>query len=86
MPRRPSTWSSIATGWRARSAGVINILDPHAIVLGGGLSRMNQLYGRVPELWKRDVFSEPNHIATRLLPPKHGDSSGVRGAAWLWPE
>ena len=67
-------------------AGLINILDPHAIVLGGGLSRMAQLYGRVPELWKRCVFSEPDHIATRLLPPKHGDSSGVRGAAWLWPE
>ncbi len=55
-------------------------------MLGGGLSRMNQLYDRVPELWKRYVFSEPDHIATRLLPPKHGDSSGVRGAAWLWPE
>ncbi len=67
-------------------AGLINILDPHAIVLGGGLSRMSQLYGRVPELWKRYVFSEADHIATRLLPPKHGDSSGVRGAAWLWPE
>ena len=67
-------------------AGLINILDPHAIVLGGGLSRMSQLYDRVPELWKRYVFSEPDHIATRLLPPKHGDSSGVRGAAWLWPE
>jgi fructokinase len=40
----------------------------------------------VPELWKRYVFSEPDCIATRLLPPKHGDSSGVRGAAWLWPE
>jgi fructokinase len=67
-------------------AGIINILDPHAIVLGGGLSRMTQLYDRVPELWQRYVFSEPYSIATRLLPPKHGDSSGVRGAAWLWPE
>ena len=67
-------------------AGVINILDPHAVVLGGGLSKMPQLYARVPELWKRYVFSEPDHIATRLLPPRHGDSSGVRGAAWLWPE
>jgi fructokinase len=67
-------------------AGIINILDPHAIVLGGGLSRMSQLYERVPELWQRYVFSEPQHIATRLLPPRHGDSSGVRGAAWLWPE
>ena len=67
-------------------AGVVNIIDPHAIVLGGGLSRMTQLYKRVPELWKRGVFSEPDHIVTRLLPPRYGDSSGVRGAAWLWPE
>ncbi len=64
---------------------VVNIVDPHAIVLGGGLSRMKQLYRRVPELWQRGVFSEPNHIATKLLPPRFGDSSGVRGAAWLWP-
>ena len=66
-------------------AGVINIVDPHAIVLGGGLSRMTRLYDRVPELWKKYVFSEPNLIMTRLLPPRFGDSSGVRGAAWLWP-
>jgi predicted NBD/HSP70 family sugar kinase len=59
---------------------VINIVDPHAIVLGGGLSRMTQLYGRVPELWKRYVFSEPKLIVTKLLPPRFGDSSGVRGA------
>jgi len=64
---------------------VINILDPHAIVLGGGLSRMGLLYDRVPLLWKRYVFSEPDLIVTRLLPPRFGDSSGVRGAAWLWP-
>jgi len=64
---------------------VINIIDPHAIVLGGGLSRMKQLYTRVPELWKQYVFSEPELIVTRLLPPRFGDSSGVRGAAWLWP-
>lgn len=67
-------------------AGIINILDPHAIVLGGGLSNMRQLYERVPQLWKQYVFSEPDRIATRLLAPVHGDSSGVRGAAWLWPE
>lgn len=71
----------------ARSLSVIiNILDPHAIVLGGGLSRIAQLYRRVPEQWKEYVFSERDSIATRLLPPKYGDSSGVRGAAWLWPE
>ncbi len=67
-------------------ASVVNIVDPHAVVLGGGLSRMTQLYTRVPELWKPHVFSEANHIVTKILPPKHGDSSGVRGAAWLWAE
>jgi fructokinase len=64
-------------------AGVINIVDPEAIVLGGGLSGIAMLYERVPELWGRFVFSDT--VETRLLPPKHGDSSGVRGAAWLWP-
>jgi fructokinase len=64
---------------------VVNVVDPHAVVLGGGLSKMSLLYQRVPELWKRHIFSEPEHIVTRLLPPRYGDSSGVRGAAWLWP-
>jgi fructokinase len=65
---------------------IVNILDPHAIVLGGGLSKISVLYERVPELWRRGIFSEPRHIVTRLVPPRYGDSSGVRGAAWLWPE
>lgn len=64
-------------------ASVINLVDPDAIVLGGGLSRISVLYEQVPRLWARYVFSDG--IATRLLPPAHGDSSGVRGAAWLWP-
>jgi predicted NBD/HSP70 family sugar kinase len=64
---------------------VVNIVDPHVVVLGGGLSKIGLLYRRVPELWKHHVFSEPEHITTRLLPPRYGDSSGVRGAAWLWP-
>lgn len=63
-------------------AGVINILDPDVIVLGGGLSRADRLYDSVPALWARHVFSDT--IATRLAPALHGDSSGVRGAAWLW--
>ncbi len=63
-------------------AGVINILDPHVIVLGGGLSHITSLYERVPALWREHVFSDT--VTTRLLPPAHGDSSGVRGAAWLW--
>ncbi len=54
-------------------------------MLGGGLSKIPQLYERVPELWKDYIFSERDKIATKLRPPKHGDSSGVRGAAWLWP-
>src|SRR5262245_32022497 len=66
-------------------ANVVNLIDPHVIVLGGGLSKMKALYRRVPELWTGYVFSEADRIATRLLPPRHGDSSGVRGAAWLWP-
>jgi fructokinase len=64
-------------------AGVINILDPEVIVLGGGLSQIDRLYHRVPRLWPRYVFSDV--VRTRLVPPMHGDSSGVRGAAWLWP-
>lgn len=63
-------------------AHVINILDPDAIVLGGGLSGIASLYDAVPRLWGGYVFSDT--IVTQLLPPKHGDSSGVRGAAWLW--
>ncbi|HUI35561.1 MAG TPA: ROK family protein [Stellaceae bacterium] len=63
-------------------ASIINILDPDVIVLGGGLSAIAELYETVPRLWGRHVFSD--EVVTRLLPPKHGDSSGVRGAAWLW--
>lgn len=65
-------------------SGVINLLDPHVIVLGGGLSNMPALYARVPPLLPRHVFSD--QVNTRLLPAQHGDSSGVRGAAWLWGE
>jgi fructokinase len=63
-------------------AGVINILDPDTIVLGGGISNIQRLYANVPVLWRPYVFSD--QVATKLLPPVHGDSSGVRGAAWLW--
>lgn len=65
-------------------AGVINILDPEVIVLGGGLSNLPSLYSEVPRLWGRYVFSD--RVATRLAPPVYGDASGVRGAAWLWNE
>ncbi len=68
----------------ARSlASVINIVDPEVIVLGGGLSKIQRLYRNVPEKLPDYVFSDS--VNTRLLPPLHGDSSGVRGAAWLWP-
>ena len=69
----------------ARSlASVINVLDPEVIVLGGGLSNIAALYESVPAIWGRYVFSD--HVATRLVPAKYGDASGVRGAAWLWQE
>ena len=64
-------------------AHVINILDPTIIVLGGGMSNIQRLYTNVPKLWGRYVFSD--YVDTRLVPPRHGESSGVRGAAWLWP-
>ena len=63
-------------------SGVVNILDPEVIVLGGGMSNVARLYTEVPDLWKRYIFSD--HVATKLLRNVHGDSSGVRGAAWLW--
>jgi len=63
-------------------ASVINMIDPDAIILGGGLSAISALYEEVPGLWTRFVFSD--RVVTRLLPPFHGDASGVRGAAWLW--
>src|SRR5690606_18255906 len=64
-------------------AQVINVLDPDVIVLGGGLSNLARLYASVPAQWGAHVFSD--EVRTRLLCSAHGDSSGVRGAAWLWP-
>lgn len=63
-------------------ASIINVIDPEVIVLGGGLSNIKRLYARVPSMWGDYVFSE--RVDTRLLQAMHGDSSGVRGAAWLW--
>jgi fructokinase len=62
-------------------AAVINLLDPQAIVLGGGLSQLTRLYAAVPAIWDHYVFSDT--VRTPLVPAAHGDSSGVRGAAWL---
>ena len=63
-------------------AGVVNILDPDIVVLGGGLSNVDELYESVPRLWGEWVFSD--EVATRLARNYHGDSGGVLGAAWLW--
>ena len=63
-------------------AGIVNILDPQVIVLGGGLSNLERLYNNLPACCGPRVFSDV--FSTRFLPPVHGDSSGVRGAAWLW--
>jgi predicted NBD/HSP70 family sugar kinase len=68
----------------ARSlASVINLLDPDVIVLGGGLSNIARLYREVPPRLGAYVFSDT--VNTPIVPARHGDSSGVRGAAWLWP-
>ncbi|MBF0611818.1 MAG: ROK family protein [Magnetococcales bacterium] len=63
-------------------ASVINLIDPHVVVLGGGLSNLSRLYPVLPELMIPYLFS--NRLRTAILPAKYGDSSGVRGAAWLW--
>ncbi|MFO7692644.1 MAG: ROK family protein [Vicinamibacterales bacterium] len=64
-------------------ASIINVLDPDVIVLGGGLSNLDRLYTEVPAQWAAWVFSD--RVDTPLVRPRHGDASGVRGAAWLWP-
>ncbi len=80
------SWRSAIARYEARLAralaGVVNLLDPDVIVLGGGVSNVDRLYANVPRLWRAHVFSD--HVATRLAKHAHGDSSGVRGAAWLW--
>ncbi|MGQ0732854.1 MAG: ROK family protein [Acidobacteriota bacterium] len=63
-------------------SSVLNIIDPDVVVLGGGLSNVERLYGDIREKWSAYVFSDT--VRTRLVRARHGDSSGVRGAAWLW--
>lgn len=71
--------------WMARAlASVINLLDPRVIVLGGGISSNARIYENVPRQWER--YTVAQQLATRLVPARHGDASGVRGAAWLWSE
>jgi len=64
-------------------ATIINVLDPDVIVAGGGLSNLSSIYERVPALWGKWIFSDA--VTTRFVQARHGDASGVRGAAWLWP-
>ncbi len=63
-------------------ASVINVIDPDVVVLGGGLSNIDRLYQNITAQWASYVFSDV--VLTKLVKAKHGDSSGVRGAAWLW--
>src|SRR5436190_3659713 len=83
-----AAWDTTMGRYEARLARalahVINILDPDTIVLGGGMSNIDRLYDAVPALWAPWVFSD--RVDTALVRNAHGDSSGVRGAAWLWPD
>ncbi|MES1991253.1 MAG: ROK family protein [Pseudomonadota bacterium] len=65
-------------------AHAINLIDPHVIVLGGGMSNVDEIYEEIPSRWGTYVFSD--RVDTKLVRNMHGDSSGVRGAAWLWPD
>lgn len=80
-PRAVACLERYAERFARAIASIINVLDPDVIVLGGGLSSIDRLYERVPELWAASVFSD--RVDTRLVRAKHGDASGVRGAAWL---
>ncbi|WP_417520203.1 ROK family protein [Minwuia sp.] len=80
----PALWSVYQDRLARALAHVINIVDPDVIVLGGGLSKRARLYAPVRARLPDHVFSD--HVATELRPPVHGDSGGVRGAAWLWPD
>jgi predicted NBD/HSP70 family sugar kinase len=83
-PHARATLARYETRLARALASVINVIDPDVIVLGGGLSNIERLYTSVPRLWGRWIFSDVVH--TRLVRNAHGDSSGVRGAAWLWDE
>ena len=67
-------------------AMIVNILDPEIIVLGGGVSNIDRLYPNVKKIWNKFIISTDEEVNTPVVQAKHGDSSGVRGAAWLWPE
>jgi predicted NBD/HSP70 family sugar kinase len=81
-PKAVAAYERYANRLARALAVVINTIDPDVIVLGGGMSNVAGLYNDVPKLWTRYVHSDIVH--TQLKSPLHGDSSGVRGAAWLW--
>ncbi len=86
FPRDPAAAAALAryVDRVARGlASIINLLDPDIVVLGGGMSNLARLYDELPRQWPRWVFSD--RVDTKLAKAVHGDSSGVRGAAWLWP-
>ena len=88
IPRPSETMVSYEHRMARALAGVINVLDPDVIVLGGGLSNIDRLYDNVPRLWSAYVFSAgvADTPRTRFVCAAHGDASGVRGAAWLWQQ
>ena len=78
-----AVFDQYATRLARALAVVINILDPEVVILGGGMSNVDQIYEEVPQRWGKWIFSDG--VATRLARNRHGDSGGVLGAAWLWP-
>jgi len=73
--------------WLARGlATIINVLDPDVIVLGGGMSNIQSLYKNVPKIWAETTYVKTAPVHTKLVPARYGDTSGVRGAAWLWKD
>ena len=70
--------------FRSALASILNVIDPDVVVLGGGLSQIPGLPAQVMKLWEPYVFSD--RVVTGIVPALHGNASGVRGAAWLWPD
>ena len=82
--RRPAPrWSATLAGSPCGLAHVVNIFDPELVVLGGGLSQLDHLYSQLPGLMAPYILARDTRVIVK--PPRWGDASGVRGAAWLWP-
>jgi hypothetical protein len=84
MRRREASLARLEDRIGRALASVVNLLDPDVIVIGGGLSKLDRLYATCRALIERHLFGG-GMLATPVLRAKHGDASGVRGAAWLWP-